>query len=877
MQNKNMISIPRIFHRIWLGDAPMPEEFAAWGQEWLDLHPGWTMRQWGNEDAARFEMKNRALFDASKTGAGKADILRLEILEREGGVYLDTDFKPLKNIEPLLWGARAVVGWHNALFINNAIIGAIPGHSYIRALIEAVPEGIASFPTLDLQSGPGLLTRVKNSGEFPGLRDFGPGIFYPYDWNEDGCAVEDFPNAFAVHHWAKSWVNPNQVTILPLVKSSVIIPCSGDLERLNLTLQGFAAQSEKDFEIIVVGDGTEFTEPLSALCQTFGARCIPVPLYPGEQRPRTSKVRNLGAQLANGELLLFCDQDCIPDPDWIGKHTSVSEPKVVSYNLRRLFSENSFNKFKGNSLSVTNWKHLVFDSMMEDRRVFNAGDPVHEFRSHGFCVNRQDFLRIGGFSTEYDGTWGSEDTNLASRMRRDGWTFHRMDWGAFQTHLGHPFLDCSPDGRTHFLRMLAVDPHCPIVANGGPLDDLPDKADSSPSEATSVESGPDIFDGMMVPLKGTLPENSLSAAKKFAVATLSSEDDMTISLLDDFLGSMLANGGLGDEHRIVVFAGSQDGNVPRNRAVVEAHRTAGAGVKIDLIPVVSTDRMCVKSKAMLYSISSWLEDDAFLVMDCDILVLKPIEDLIKAIEITNGILLAGNSIQYRSSSRDIFTMYNPANHQKINDLWDSIEENSPFNNSSVGHGNVGIVGGRKELFSRLLDGIESWKHHWKPFVDSEPPQSAIDELLVLVTLDSLNMRVELSELFNYSLWNQGMRDSIVVDGTEKEMKVSKNGKGIVFLHFAGNSKTEMTHLRGAFCAKRNLSVPEPDLLTTYSSFPVEVASTPAKCLLCSFEGERELFVSSGLGTTKRVCLLCAGAPCSDEIRFQIEKLRSYNG
>ena len=43
--------IPRQFHRIWLG-GPMPDEFARFGQTWLEQHPGWTMRQWGDKYAA---------------------------------------------------------------------------------------------------------------------------------------------------------------------------------------------------------------------------------------------------------------------------------------------------------------------------------------------------------------------------------------------------------------------------------------------------------------------------------------------------------------------------------------------------------------------------------------------------------------------------------------------------------------------------------------------------------------------------------------------------------------------------------------------------------------------------------------------------------
>ncbi|CAF1355895.1 unnamed protein product [Rotaria sordida] len=56
------------------------------------------------------------------------DILRFEILYQYGGIYIDLDFEPLKNLELLLHGVQAFVAYESEYFICNGILGAIPGH-----------------------------------------------------------------------------------------------------------------------------------------------------------------------------------------------------------------------------------------------------------------------------------------------------------------------------------------------------------------------------------------------------------------------------------------------------------------------------------------------------------------------------------------------------------------------------------------------------------------------------------------------------------------------------------------------------------------------------------------------------------------------------
>ena len=87
--------IPRVFHQIWIGPKPLPEKYKRWQKTWQSI-PGWTYKLWTDKDVQQFPLINQDAYYREKNLGARADILRLEILYREGGVYIDTDFECLK-------------------------------------------------------------------------------------------------------------------------------------------------------------------------------------------------------------------------------------------------------------------------------------------------------------------------------------------------------------------------------------------------------------------------------------------------------------------------------------------------------------------------------------------------------------------------------------------------------------------------------------------------------------------------------------------------------------------------------------------------------------------------------------------------------------
>jgi mannosyltransferase OCH1-like enzyme len=202
--------IPHQFHRIWLG-GPMPDEFRRFGDTWLEQHPGWTMRQWGDDNLP--PMRNQTLFDAIESASQKSDILRFELLWLYGGVYVDTDFECRQSIEPLLEGVQVFAAREIDSQVSGAIVGSVPEHPFIGMLIDSLPGSLGEHgrATPAYSTGPGFVSRCLKIWDSEGKEPvtiFPASYFYPYLWYEKQKRFAKFPDAYAVHHWANSWQDP---------------------------------------------------------------------------------------------------------------------------------------------------------------------------------------------------------------------------------------------------------------------------------------------------------------------------------------------------------------------------------------------------------------------------------------------------------------------------------------------------------------------------------------------------------------------------------------------------------------------------------------------------------------------------------------------
>jgi len=97
---------------------------------------------------------------------------------------------------------------------------------------------------------------------------------------------------------------------------SVIVPVKDRREMLAALLKALAAQSYRDFEVVVVDDGSNDGSGDEA--RAGGSRGLTVRV---ERTPGVGAVeaRRIGVEASSGAFLAFTDSDCIPDPRWLAE------------------------------------------------------------------------------------------------------------------------------------------------------------------------------------------------------------------------------------------------------------------------------------------------------------------------------------------------------------------------------------------------------------------------------------------------------------------------------------------------------------------------------------------------------------------------------
>jgi mannosyltransferase OCH1-like enzyme len=155
--------IPEVIHFIWLGPRPFPDASIKNVESWKKHHSDWVFKFWTDDEnrvcpVAGMEKHLIQELDLSYLGpflsrtenlGEKSDMLRYEILLREGGVYVDHDvfcYRSFSVLNPLydfyagLDRSHPAEGQRTQIFAGNCLIGAIASHPLIRSILEKIAD-----------------------------------------------------------------------------------------------------------------------------------------------------------------------------------------------------------------------------------------------------------------------------------------------------------------------------------------------------------------------------------------------------------------------------------------------------------------------------------------------------------------------------------------------------------------------------------------------------------------------------------------------------------------------------------------------------------------------------------------------------------------
>ncbi len=174
---------------------------------------------------------------------------------------------------------------------------------------------------------------------------------------------------------------------------SVVIPTHNRSESLRRTLDALAKQTlhPSEFEVVVVADTC--TDGTADWVSALDDVSFPLRLTSHDARS-AARSRNVGAEHALGEHLVFLDDDVEPSPEWLAAHRDAlrSSSVVVGYSSAVLPENPSWWQ-----LDARMWWEDRYREMRRPGHRFNYRDVF----SGNLAIKRDVFFDVGGFDARY--------------------------------------------------------------------------------------------------------------------------------------------------------------------------------------------------------------------------------------------------------------------------------------------------------------------------------------------------------------------------------------------------------------------------------------------------------------------------------------------
>ena len=200
---------------------------------------------------------------------------------------------------------------------------------------------------------------------------------------------------------------------------SIVIPTFDRPERLRRALEGTLRHHDGvAIEVVVVDDGSADEEGVAAaVASVASGSLIPVALVRQANQGPTA-ARNAGATAAVGPVVLFLDDDCVPNPGCIGIHRDVHATAAKLGERLAVLGHARWNP----DLPVTPLMHVAMRGAQFDYDGIADPNDVPFTRFYTACasVPRDQFLAMGGFDTTLPRYAAGEDTEFAWRWVQGG-------------------------------------------------------------------------------------------------------------------------------------------------------------------------------------------------------------------------------------------------------------------------------------------------------------------------------------------------------------------------------------------------------------------------------------------------------------------------
>jgi glycosyltransferase involved in cell wall biosynthesis len=196
---------------------------------------------------------------------------------------------------------------------------------------------------------------------------------------------------------------------------SVVIPTYQRPALLLRCLEAVLHQrfAKQDYEIIVVSDGEDPATRQSLASMPVGKFPL-VDYYELPRKAGPAASRNFGSMLSRGELVVFTDDDCIPDESWL-------QSLWQAYENHRMEEV----AFSGHTIVPITGEPTDYERNIS--RLASA-----EFITANCACTKKALYRVGGFDERFRMAW-REDSDLQFKFIQHHIPILRVD-GAIVTH-----------------------------------------------------------------------------------------------------------------------------------------------------------------------------------------------------------------------------------------------------------------------------------------------------------------------------------------------------------------------------------------------------------------------------------------------------------
>jgi len=206
------------------------------------------------------------------------------------------------------------------------------------------------------------------------------------------------------------------------MKYSIIVPVFNRPDEVDELLQSLCRQTRKDFEVIIVEDGSQ--TPCKDVCEKYAGQLDLHYYYKENSGPGQS--RNYGAERARGEWLIVLDSDVVLPETYLAK---------IDEGLSGGVAQNAWGGPDAAHPSFTPVQKAISYSMTS---FFTTGGirggkkKMDKFypRSFNMGIRRDVYLQLGGFSKmrfgeDIDFSYRIVEAGYEPQLLSDAWVWHK--------------------------------------------------------------------------------------------------------------------------------------------------------------------------------------------------------------------------------------------------------------------------------------------------------------------------------------------------------------------------------------------------------------------------------------------------------------------